>query len=112
MTFIAPTGLTMAFMTALFRFSGLAGLPFLPLYGWVGLWTSAMLMATASGGLGGLIRHATAFTDDVFNGLLVHAPAFLLRMYLEVLSRTFILLYSLSSSFFVAAVAPFLLSWL
>lgn len=74
MTFIAPTGLTMAFMAALYRFSVLTGLPFLPLYGWVGLWTSGLLVLTAVGGFGRFIKYCTTFTDDVFNALLVSKP--------------------------------------
>jgi hypothetical protein len=70
MTFIAPTGLTLAFMAALFRFCDLASLPFLATYGWVGLWTSGFLGVAAIGGYGKLIRLLTSFTDDVFNALL------------------------------------------
>ena len=57
-------------MAALFRFCGLTGLPFLPTYGWVGLWTSGFLALASFRGLGRLIRLCTAFTDDVFNALL------------------------------------------
>lgn len=70
MTFIAPTGLTLAFMAALYRFAGLAALPFLPLYGWVGIWTAGMLTILSLGGLAQLIEFCTSFTDDVFNALL------------------------------------------
>jgi len=70
MTFIAPTGLTMAFTAALYRFTELSSLPFLATYGWVGLWTSGLLTFTAVGGGAKLIKFATTFTDDVFNALL------------------------------------------
>ena len=70
MTFIAPTGLTLAFMAALYRFCEIASLPFLATYGWVGLWTSSFLTLAAVGGFGKLIRILTSFTDDVFNALL------------------------------------------
>lgn len=75
MTFIAPTGLTMAFTAALYRFTELSSLPFLATYGWVGLWTSGLLTFTAVGGGAKLIKFATTFTDDVFNALLVRQPA-------------------------------------
>ena len=39
MAFIAPTGLTLAFISGLYRFCSLKGLPFFPVYSWVGLWT-------------------------------------------------------------------------
>ncbi|CAN0543099.1 unnamed protein product, partial [Ectocarpus sp. 12 AP-2014] len=47
-----------------------AGLPFLPVYAWVGLWTSAFLATLAFVGASNLIEFATQFTDDVFNALL------------------------------------------
>ena len=40
MSFVAPTGLTLAFISGLFRFCTLRDLPFFPVYAWVGLWTS------------------------------------------------------------------------
>eukprot|EP00903_Cladosiphon_okamuranus_P012375 g11598.t1 len=70
MTFIGPTGLTLAFMTSLYSFTSVAGLPFLPVYAWVGLWTSAFLATLAVVGASNLIDFATQFTDDVFNALL------------------------------------------
>jgi HCO3- transporter family len=70
MTIIGPTGLTLAFMTALFGFTAAMGLPFLPIYTWCGLWTSAFMVALSLGGASNLIRFATQFTDDVFNALL------------------------------------------
>eukprot|EP00752_Nemacystus_decipiens_P012195 g10811.t1 len=70
MTFIGPTGLTLAFMTSLYSFTSVAGLPFLPVYAWVGLWTSAFLATLAVVGASNLIEFATQFTDDVFNALL------------------------------------------
>ncbi|CAM9232733.1 unnamed protein product, partial [Hapterophycus canaliculatus] len=70
MTFIGPTGLTLAFMTSLYSFTSVAGLPFLPVYAWVGLWTSAFLSTLALVGASNLIEFATQFTDDVFNALL------------------------------------------
>ena len=48
----------------------MAGLPFLPVYAWVGLWTSAFLATLAVVGASNLIEFATQFTDDVFNALL------------------------------------------
>ncbi|CAN0408001.1 unnamed protein product, partial [Discosporangium mesarthrocarpum] len=51
-------------------FTSAAALPFLPIYSWVGLWTSAMLMSLSLFGASRLIDYATQFTDDVFNALL------------------------------------------
>mmetsp|Transcript_19548 Transcript_19548/g.62245 ORF Transcript_19548/g.62245 Transcript_19548/m.62245 type:complete len:429 (-) Transcript_19548:448-1734(-) len=70
MTFLGPTGLTLAFTTALYAYCSALSLPFLPMYAWVGMWTSGMLLAASVANLSGLIRFCTRFTEDVFNFLL------------------------------------------
>eukprot|EP00537_Pseudo-nitzschia_pungens_P013880 CAMPEP_0172395748 /NCGR_PEP_ID=MMETSP1061-20121228/21606_1 /TAXON_ID=37318 /ORGANISM="Pseudo-nitzschia pungens, Strain cf. pungens" /LENGTH=577 /DNA_ID=CAMNT_0013127441 /DNA_START=411 /DNA_END=2141 /DNA_ORIENTATION=- len=70
MAFIAPTGLTLAFISGLFRYCTLKGLPFFPVYSWVGLWTSCFFTLLGLGGSSQLIRYCTRFTDEVFNALL------------------------------------------
>jgi len=70
MTFIAPTGLTLAFISGLFRFCTLRNLPFFPVYSWVGLWTSFFFILLGLRGSSQLIRFCTRFTDEIFNALL------------------------------------------
>ena len=70
MTFIAPTGLTLAFISGLFSFCESQQLAFLPIYTWVGLWTSFFMISLGMRGTGKLIRFCTRFTDEVFNALL------------------------------------------
>ena len=70
MTFVGPTGLTLAFMSALYSFTVARGLPFLPLYSWTGLWTSMLLAIISVFNLSDLMGYCTTFTDDVFNALL------------------------------------------
>lgn len=70
MAFIAPTGLTLAFISGLFRFCTLNQLPFFPVYSWVGLWTSLFFTFLGLGGSSTFIRFCTRFTDEIFNGLL------------------------------------------
>lgn len=70
MAFIAPTGLTLTFIAGLFRYCTLKGLPFFPVYSWVGLWTSLFFTLLGLGGSSQLIRYCTRFTDEVFNALL------------------------------------------
>jgi len=70
MAFIAPTGLTLAFISGLYRFCNLQGLPFFPVYTWVGLWTSAFMIILGLEGSSKWIRLCTHFTDEVFNALL------------------------------------------
>lgn len=70
MAFIAPTGLTLAFISGLYRFCTVKGLPFFPIYAWVGLWTSFFFITLGLQGASKLIRYCTRFTDEVFNALL------------------------------------------
>jgi hypothetical protein len=70
MAFIAPTGLTLAFISGLFRFCSLKGLPFFPVYSWVGLWTALFMCLLGLGGSSQFIRYCTRFTDEIFNALL------------------------------------------
>jgi hypothetical protein len=70
MAFIAPTGLTLAFISGLYRFCMVKALPFFPIYAWVGLWTSFFFVLLGLGGSSQLIRFCTRFTDEVFNALL------------------------------------------
>lgn len=70
MTFIGPTGLTLCFMAALFNFCNSFGLAFMPMYTWVGIWTSLMLVTLSSANACLLTKHCTRFTDEVFNALL------------------------------------------
>jgi HCO3- transporter family len=70
MTFIAPTGLTLAFISGLFRFCTIRNLPFFPVYAWVGIWTSIFFVYLGLAGCSQWIRFCTRFTDEVFNALL------------------------------------------
>lgn len=66
MTFIGPTGLTLAFTTALYAWTAPRGIPFLPMYAWVGVWTSGFVVLAAVTNAANLIRFCTRFTEDVF----------------------------------------------
>mmetsp|Transcript_41086 Transcript_41086/g.62199 ORF Transcript_41086/g.62199 Transcript_41086/m.62199 type:complete len:160 (+) Transcript_41086:1153-1632(+) len=70
MAFIAPTGLTLAFISGLFRFCTVQNVPFFPIYAWVGIWTSIFMVTLGAAGSSKLIRYCTRFTDEVFNALL------------------------------------------
>lgn len=70
MAFIAPTGLTLAFISGLYQFCSVKSLPFFTVYAWVGLWTSFFFVMLGLGGSSQLIRFCTRFTDEVFNALL------------------------------------------
>jgi len=70
MAFIAPTGLTLAFISGLFRFCTLRNIAFFPVYTWVGLWTGFFTIMLGLRGSSKLIRYCTRFTDEIFNSLL------------------------------------------
>jgi len=70
MAFIGPTGLTLAFTASLYSTCELRALPFLPMFSWVGIWTSGFLLLFSATGASNLIRYCTQFTDEIFNGLL------------------------------------------
>jgi hypothetical protein len=70
MTFIAPTGLTLAFISGLYRYCSIRNLPFFPVYSWVGIWTSIFFIYMGLAGCSQWIRFCTRFTDEVFNALL------------------------------------------
>jgi hypothetical protein len=74
MTFIGPTGLTLCFTAALFNFCRSFGIAFLPMYAWVGGWTSLMLLILSAGNACNLIRHCTRFTDEVSALVLTRTP--------------------------------------
>ena len=65
MTFLAPTGLTLAFIGALFQFTARAQVPFLPMYAWCGVWTALLLVGLSFANASGLIRYCTRFTEEV-----------------------------------------------
>jgi HCO3- transporter family len=70
MTFVGPTGLTLAFTAALYRFTKAKGLPFLVMYSWTGMWTALFLALCSVFNLSDFIKYCTRFTDDCFNALL------------------------------------------
>ena len=70
MAFLAPTGLSLAFIGSLFRLTEAFSVPFLPIYAWVGVWTSLLMVLLSIVNASKLIRFCTRFTDEVFNALL------------------------------------------
>lgn len=70
LTFIAPTGLTLAFTAALYGFCKMSSLAFLATYAWVGIWTSLILLLAAITNISDVIKYCTRFTDDIFNSLI------------------------------------------
>lgn len=70
LTIIGSTGPVLAFVACLAQLARAANLPFLPLYTWTGLWTSAILLASSLTSGSNLVKYLTRFTDDIFSVLI------------------------------------------
>eukprot|EP00250_Pteridium_aquilinum_P014615 c22094_g1_i4 orf=198-1544(+) len=70
LTLLGPTGLMVVFCGLLYKVTVQMGLPFLPIYGWVGIWSCAFLSFLAAVEASDLIRHFTRFTDETFSALI------------------------------------------
>jgi hypothetical protein len=69
-TIIGSTGPVLAFVACLVQLAKLANLPFLPLYAWTGLWTSAILFVSSMTSASNLVKYLTRFTDEIFSVLI------------------------------------------
>lgn len=63
-------GPLLIFTGILFQLSQDLGLPFLPTYAWVGLWTGLFLLILAVTDASALMRHFTRFTNEIFSVLM------------------------------------------
>lgn len=70
LTIIGSTGPVLAFTLVLYRTAQSMGLNFLPLYSWVGIWTSAILFFSSITSLSNLVNYFTRFTDEIFSLLI------------------------------------------
>lgn len=66
LTIIGSTGPVLAFVAALVQLSNKTNLPFLPLYTWTGLWTSAILFLSSITSASNFVKYLTRFTDEIF----------------------------------------------
>ena len=67
---IGTTGPLLAFLKALHDTCVRQGLPFLPVYAWVGLWSSLMLFLSSLFSTSNIVEYLTKFTDDIFSTLI------------------------------------------
>ncbi|KAL3691849.1 hypothetical protein R1sor_005500 [Riccia sorocarpa] len=70
LTLLGPTGLMVIFTGLLYKATVELGVPFLPVYAWVGLWTFGFLFVLAAVEASNLIKYFTRFTDDIFSALI------------------------------------------
>jgi hypothetical protein len=70
LTIIGTTGPLLAFLKVLYDSCAARGLPFLPVYAWVGLWSSAFLYVSAFFSLSNVVEYFTKFSDDIFSALI------------------------------------------
>jgi len=67
---LGTTGPLLVFITTLFQLCQRMGIPFLPTYAWVSLWTAALVMVCAVTDASFLMRYFTRFTDEIFAALI------------------------------------------
>mmetsp|Transcript_7472 Transcript_7472/g.14942 ORF Transcript_7472/g.14942 Transcript_7472/m.14942 type:complete len:586 (-) Transcript_7472:137-1894(-) len=70
LTIIGSTGPVLAFVAALVQLAEKMNLPFLPLYAWTGIWTSAILFVSSVTSASNLVKYLTRFTDEIFSTLI------------------------------------------
>jgi hypothetical protein len=95
LTIIGTTGPLLAFVKVVYSTCQRRGLPFLPIYSWIGLWTSAMLFLSALFSTSNVVEYFTRFTDDIFSSLIsvifiYEAVASMLGNFTDPLSEGFV----------------------
>lgn len=60
----------LAFTLVLYRTAQSLGLAFLPLYSWVGIWTSFILFVSSITSFSNIVNYFTRFTDEIFSLLI------------------------------------------
>jgi HCO3- transporter family len=70
LTIIGTTGPLLAFLKVLYDACVTHNVPFLPVYSWVGLWSSFFLLLSSFFSLSNVVEYFTRFTDDIFSTLI------------------------------------------
>ena len=70
LTIIGTTGPLLAFLKVLYDACVTYNVPFLPVYSWVGLWSSSFLLLSSFLSLSNVVEYFTRFTDDIFSTLI------------------------------------------
>lgn len=84
LTILGGTGPFLVFTGILYTSCARMGLPFLPTYAWVGLWTGLFVVLLGLTGASRLITYLTRFTDETFAALI--SLIFVVEAMTEVLS--------------------------
>jgi len=69
LTILGGTGPIVIFTGLLYGLCERYGLPFLPVYAWVGLWSGLFIVVLAATDASALMRYFTRFTDEIFAAL-------------------------------------------
>jgi mannitol/fructose-specific phosphotransferase system IIA component (Ntr-type) len=67
---LGGTGPLLVFTAILYRLCSDVSVPFLPTYGWVGLWSAGFLLILAATDASCWMRYFTRFTDEIFAALI------------------------------------------
>jgi hypothetical protein len=69
LTILGGTGPIVIFTALLYELCQAQGLPFLPVYAWVGIWSGLLLLVLVATDASALMRLFTKFTDEIFAAL-------------------------------------------
>lgn len=69
LTILGGTGPMVIFTALLYELCQAQGLPFLPVYAWVGIWSGVLLIILVATDASALMRLFTKFTDEIFAAL-------------------------------------------
>ena len=70
LTIIGTTGPLLAFVKVIHETCVRSNVPFLPVYAWIGLWSSLMLFLSSFFSTSNVVDYFTRFTDDIFSSLI------------------------------------------
>ena len=104
---LGGTGPLLVFTVILYEICGDYDIPFLPTYGWVGVWTAVFLLILSLTNASNLMRYFTRFTDEIFAALI---SIIFIHSAVNALVAVVVSVYSEESRDHDAALVPLLLA--
>jgi mannitol/fructose-specific phosphotransferase system IIA component (Ntr-type) len=104
---LGGTGPLLVFTAILFSICEDYGIPFLPAYAWVGVWTAVFLLILSVTNASNLMRYFTRFTDEIFAALI---SVIFIHSAVNALAIIVVNVYSEESRDHDAALVPLLLA--
>ena len=104
---LGGTGPLLVFTVILYEICEDYGIPFLPTYAWVGVWTAVLLLLLSLTNASNLMRYFTRFTDEIFAALI---SIIFIHSAVNALVAIVVSVYSEESRDHDAALVPLLLA--